>query len=216
MLLPYVVRGVLLLFAPLVLVVLLFAASDGRAPPPTATQEGPAKPNFVFILADDMRKDDLKYMPKTTALLGDEGMRFDEAFVSYPMCCPSRATILRGQYAHNHGVWRNDNGSHGGWRAYKNRGHEQDNLATRLHDGGYRTGLFGKYLNDYRGRAVPPGWDDWSAMPDPKYFQYNVNDNGTIKHFGKDEGTIPPRCSVGRAGSSSIPALSGTSLSSPT
>jgi arylsulfatase A-like enzyme len=143
-------------------------------------------------------------------------MRFDEAFVSYPMCCPSRATILRGQYAHNHGVWRNDNGSHGGWRAYKNRGHEQDNLATRLHDGGYRTGLFGKYLNDYRGRAVPPGWDDWSAMPDPKYFQYNVNDNGTIKHFGKDEGTIPPRCSVGRAGSSSIPALSGTSLSSPT
>ena len=58
-------RAVLLLFAPLVLAVLLFAARDGCAPPPTATQEGPAKPNFVFILADDMRKDELKYMPNS-------------------------------------------------------------------------------------------------------------------------------------------------------
>ena len=64
------------------LTVLLFAAVPGSAPP-TAAQESPTKPNFVFILADDMRKDDLAYMPKTRALLGgDQGMRFKNAFVS--------------------------------------------------------------------------------------------------------------------------------------
>jgi hypothetical protein len=60
-----------------------------------------AKPNIVFILADDMRKDDLKYMPQTRALLQDEGMSFENAFVSNALCCPSRATIMRGQYSHN-------------------------------------------------------------------------------------------------------------------
>ena len=58
------------------------------------------KPNFVFNLTDDMRKDDLKYMPKTRALLTTQGMQFQNAYVSNPLCCPSRATIMRGQYAH--------------------------------------------------------------------------------------------------------------------
>src|SRR3712207_4090273 len=60
-----------------------------------------AKPNIVFILADDMRKDDLKYMPRTRSVLQEKGMSFENAFVSNPLCCPSRATIMRGQYAHN-------------------------------------------------------------------------------------------------------------------
>src|SRR5215213_9987054 len=66
-----------------------------------------AKPNIVFIIADDMRKDDLTYMPKTRSLLAEKGMSFENAFVSNALCCPSRATILRGQYAHNTGVWSN-------------------------------------------------------------------------------------------------------------
>src|SRR5918998_5337106 len=68
-----------------------------------------AKPNIVFILTDDMRKDELKYMPKTRSVLKAKGMRFSNAFVSNPLCCPSRATIMRGQYAHNTGVWTNKN-----------------------------------------------------------------------------------------------------------
>src|SRR5215208_8315825 len=60
-----------------------------------------AQPNIVFIRTDDMRKDDLKYMPKTKALLQDAGMTFENAFVSNALCCPSRATIMRGQYSHN-------------------------------------------------------------------------------------------------------------------
>ena len=60
-----------------------------------------AKPNIVFILADDMRKDDLTYMPQTRSLLADKGMSFSNAFVSNGLCCPSRASIMRGQYPHN-------------------------------------------------------------------------------------------------------------------
>jgi N-acetylglucosamine-6-sulfatase len=169
------------------LVILFFSAIPDS--PPTAAQRNPAKPNFVFIITDDMRKDDLRYLPKTRSLLEDRGMRFEKAFVSLPLCCPSRATIMRGQYAHNTGVWRNSSGPEGGWQGYVKHGHEQDNIATRLHDAGYRTGLFGKYINPYHGTTVPQGWDDWFAMLYARgYVTYYVNDNGTKKSFDSRAG----------------------------
>jgi N-acetylglucosamine-6-sulfatase len=151
------------------------------------TRAAPAKPNYVFILLDDMRKDELKYMPKTKALLAQRGMSFENAYVSNALCCPSRATIMRGQYSHNSGVWTTHNSSIGGWETYKNRGHEQDNVATRLQNAGYRTALIGKYLNGYKESYVPPGWNDWFAMFGQKYSDYDVNDDGTIRHFGARE-----------------------------
>jgi arylsulfatase A-like enzyme len=186
------VRSTVVLLASMALALpLCWAAAGGEH---ASAQESSVKPNFVFILADDMRKDDLKYMPRTQALLGDTGMQFQSAFVSTPLCCPSRATILRGQYAHNSEVWNNGNNDspYGGWQAYKDHGYEQDNLATRLHDAGYRTGLFGKYLNHYEGSSVPPGWDNWFATFDSNedqahYFDYDVNNNGTIRHYGTGE-----------------------------
>jgi len=145
-----------------------------------------AKPNIVFILADDMRKDDLNYMPQTRALLQDEGMSFESAFVSNALCCPSRATIMRGQYSHNTMVWTNGNSSIGGWQAYQRNGDEEDNVATRLQGLGYRTGLFGKYLNGYKdttGRS--PGWDRWFAhVNDINYYDYQINDDGTVRQYG--------------------------------
>ena len=70
------------------------------------------------------------------------GMSFQNAFVSNSLCCPSRATIMRGQYSHNNGVWSNDPttdpSTSGGWQNYKRVGDELDNVATRLHDAGYR------------------------------------------------------------------------------
>ena len=143
------------------------------------------KPNIVFILADDMRKDDLKYMPKTLSILRDKGTNFSNAFVSNALCCPTRATIMRGQYAHNTGVWSNK-GSKGGWPAYSNNGNEKDNMATRLDAAGYRTGLFGKYLNEYPGATdKPPGWDRWFAHTDgTSYYDYKINDDGRIIHYG--------------------------------
>src|SRR5215210_3134797 len=160
------------------------------------TQRATAKPNIVFILADDMRKDDMKYMPKTRSLLGERGMGFRNAFVSHPLCAPSRSTIMRGQYAHNTGVWSNSSTdssstSIGGWKAYQRNGNEQDNVGTRLQDAGYRTGLFGKYLNGYTNTTfIPRGWDRWFALfssGDLHYFDYDVNDQGTTRHFGNTD-----------------------------
>ena len=152
-----------------------------------------SKPNIIYIVTDDMRYDDLnaRYMPKTSSLLADQGMTFKNAFVSTAWCCPSRATTMRGQYAHNTDVWYIANSYNpdpgvpdGGWEGYKGNGHQTDNVATRLDAAGYRTGLFGKYLNHYGGSGVPRGWDDWFAFRGGAYYDYYVNDNGTKKHFG--------------------------------
>src|SRR5918998_2000731 len=112
-----------LLLASAAVAILVFSAITGNTP--TAAPTTPGKPNFVFILTDDVRKGDLRYMPKTQALLEAQGMQFEKAFVSLPVCCPSRATIMRGQYAHNTGVWGNGyngNVDDGGWQGYKNHG----------------------------------------------------------------------------------------------
>src|SRR5215208_7550498 len=98
---------------------LLWGAFSGSEPgsEPVAAKTSP-RPNFVFILVDDMRKDELKYMPKTKALLAQRGISFNYAYVSNALCCPSRATIMRGQYSHNSGVWTTHNSSIGGWETY--------------------------------------------------------------------------------------------------
>jgi N-acetylglucosamine-6-sulfatase len=173
--------------AAVVLAVVLLSVAHTNAP--AVAQQSVDKPNFVFVLADDMRKDDLRYMPKTRSLLKHKGMSFNNAFVSDPVCCPSRVTIMRGQYAHNTGVWFTANGPRGGRRAYQSNGGEQDNVATRLDDAGYRTALIGKYLNGYnRGITyVPPGWDEWFATYTPGYFDYDINHNGTVRHFGTSD-----------------------------
>ena len=161
-------------------------------------QTVPPKPNIIFILTDDMRKDDLTktYMPQTTTELVEKGMSFQNAFVSNPLCCPSRATIMRGQYPHNTDIWFNTNlfdpdpnVRDGGWLGYNGNGYEADNVATNLNkdEVGYTTGFFGKYLNGYVGatdNTPPPGWDRWFALKTIHYYGYDVNDNGTIKHFG--------------------------------
>jgi N-acetylglucosamine-6-sulfatase len=155
-----------------------------------------AKPNIVFILTDDMRKDDMMYMPKTHSLLREQGMGFRNAFVSNALCAPSRASIMTGQYSHNNGVWSNSSTDSpsttiGGWRAYQDNGNEKDNAATRLQDAGYRTGLFGKYLNGYTDTTFRPrGWDRWFAAfssGDARYFDFDVNDQGTVRHFGSKD-----------------------------
>jgi N-acetylglucosamine-6-sulfatase len=176
-------RKIILQSASVVLVVLLALGISGSGP--TDSQAHTAKPNIIFILADDMRKDDLKYMPKMRSVLKDKGMIFHNAFVSTPLCCPSRATIMRGQYAHNSGVW-NIFGSSSGWQTYRAKGLERNNVATRLDATGYRTGLFGKYLNGYKGTAnKPPGWDKWFAHTGGvHYYDYKINDDGTVRHFG--------------------------------
>src|SRR5919202_5813307 len=80
----------------------LFGCGPEKAPQKSQV-ESKGKPNIILILADDMRYDDLEHMPKTQKLIVKEGLKYENAFLTTPLCCPSRASILRGQYTHNHG-----------------------------------------------------------------------------------------------------------------
>ena len=111
-------------------------------------QQSGSQPNILFILLDDLRADDLAAMPTVQARLVAEGTIFENFFVTAPLCAPARASILRGQYPHNHGVLRGS-GVFGGFDLFQTLGEEQSTIATWLHEAGYRTALIGKYLNGY-------------------------------------------------------------------
>jgi len=159
---------------------------------------GSQRPNILFVLADDLDVAEMPAMPEVAALLGQHGATFDRYFVSDSLCCPSRTTTLRGQYAHNTGVL-NNGGPRGGFKRAFRLGIERRTIATRLQDAGYRTGLFGKYLNGYPHpagkRYVPPGWTDWSSpvAGDPySEYNYTLNHNGRMEVHGnapEDYGT---------------------------
>jgi arylsulfatase A-like enzyme len=159
--------------------------------PDSAGASDRSRPNILFVLTDDMAKSELSVMPHVRALLAEQGTSFSQAFVSVSLCCPSRTTILRGQYSHNTGVETNG-GANGGFETAYSRGVERSTVATWLHDAGYRTGLFGKYLNGYPNGAgdtyVPPGWDEFASPTrggNPyREYGYNLNDNGRIVHHG--------------------------------
>ena len=174
---------------------IMFATPGAGAP--LARPRAPAavaRPNIVLILADDMRWDELENMPNTLAFLATGGVRFTQAYVPNSLCCPSRASILTGQYSDNNGVWGNAAPS-GGFRAFAYgytradgivvTPHESHTIAVDLHTAGYRTGLVGKYLNQYtaasaKGLAARPGWDDWiTFLGGPNYFNYTLDRNGT-------------------------------------
>ncbi|MCC6278722.1 MAG: sulfatase [Oligoflexia bacterium] len=127
-----------------------------------------ARPNIIFILADDLAARDLPYLDRIQSIMFEEGTKFSTFIIPNAWCCPSRSSILTGLYNHNN---RNlDNGSHGGWTEFKTAGFEDSNVAVWLHNSGYRTMLAGKYLNKYNALAgaegnppVPKGWDAWYA-----------------------------------------------------
>jgi N-acetylglucosamine-6-sulfatase len=129
----------------------------------------PAQPNIVFVLTDDLSWDLVRHMPNVRRLQRD-GVTFDDYLVTDSLCCPSRASILTGRYPHNTGIFRNS-GPDGGFVAFRDRGEEDATFATALQAAGYRTALFGKYMNQYSPRVrdafgrpyVPPGWTDWGV-----------------------------------------------------
>jgi N-acetylglucosamine-6-sulfatase len=137
-------------------------------------------PNIVLILTDDQRWDTLWAMPHVRELLADRGVEFTNAFVSNSLCCPSRTSILTGKYSHSTGVYTNAY-PYGGYHVFD----DSSTVATWLHGAGYRTGLIGKYLNQYKGTtSIPPGWDRWFAFEGTGYYNYKVNDDGVMRSFG--------------------------------
>ena len=171
-------------------------AADPTAQAPSPTQIGPTpssevgRPDIVLILTDDQRFDTLWAMPTVRSELVANGIRFTNGYVSNPVCCPSRSSILTGRYSHSTGVYTNhQNQRYGGFPAFR----DGSNVATWLQGSGYRTALLGKYLNGYGSRYIPPGWDRWFATwDDGAYFDYSANDDGVLRSFGsgpEDYGT---------------------------
>lgn len=153
--------------------------------PPAARGQVAAQPNVLIVVTDDQRAGTVhRYMPIVRSELGGRGTTFVNAVVTTPLCCPSRASILTGNYAHTHGVYGNR--AETGFGAFD----DTSTLATWMRGGGYRTALIGKYLNGYGdvhpdGAYVPPGWDRWFAFVEPGYFGYSVSDNGSRVAFGE-------------------------------
>jgi N-acetylglucosamine-6-sulfatase len=112
-------------------------------------------PNIVLFLLDDARLDDVQLMSDLTRRIGAKGATFRNFYASFPLCCPARATLLTGQYPHNHGVLSNVQPT-GGWKEFD----DTSTLATWLNPT-YRTGLVGKYFNEYVPPYLPPGWNEW-------------------------------------------------------
>lgn len=145
------------------------------------------KPNIIFIIADDLDTESMDHLPRLQSLLADRGTTFANFFVSLALCCPSRASILRGQYAHNTEIFTN-NAPGGGFQKFRDLGREESTIATWLRDAGYRTALMGKYLNGYPVTTyVPPGWDEWYGVAGGvNFFNYWLNENGDLVRYGSD------------------------------
>jgi len=220
----HALTGARLLFSAslLALVVALVAAAAPGAD--AAPKKGKTKhaallpegqqPNFVVIQTDDQTIDSLyatftppggqpiQVMPNTLSLIGEKGVTLTRYYVSYPLCCPSRVSLLTGRYAHNHNV-RGNVQPNGGYLGFSFRGANTHNLATWLQGAGYRTIHIGKFLNGYgdepydNGKTVPPGWNAWhtvlKADTDHYFYGYELNNNGEIGGPYGDSGSWETR-----------------------
>lgn len=149
------------------------------------TAGDPALPNIVLIVTDDQRWDTLEFMPIVSRELAGHGTVFEEAFVVNPLCCPSRASILTGNYSHTTGVYQ-QGPPHGGFEAFD----DTSTIATWLTDRGYETALFGKYIDAYQSEAlggyVPPGWHEFMAFVHSQYIDYSLTHNGEVATYGAE------------------------------
>ena len=197
--------GLLALLAGLVLATL----------PGTGSAQQPAKPkpSFVVIQVDDATLDQLyatfspggiplQAMPYTLSLIAGRGIAFNRYYVPYPLCCPSRVSLLTGRYAHNHNV-RGNVPPNGGFTGFKARQAYSHNLAPWLQAAGYRTIHIGKFLNGYgdepfdEGKDVPPGWNAWHSVlradTHHYFYGYTLNDNGVLDGPFGDPGSWETR-----------------------
>jgi arylsulfatase A-like enzyme len=160
------------------------------------------RPNIVVVMTDDQAVETMRAMPIVERKLAAAGVTFSNNFASFPLCCPSRATFLTGQYPDNHGVRANQPPG-GGFSVFR----EQDGnaLPVWLRKAGYHTAHIGKYLNGYGSAGpdteVPPGWSEWyGALDDPDAFEggtytmygYTLNENGKVVHYGATPDVVDP------------------------
>lgn len=197
----------------LALLVGLVSLGTQRASAASSSAFPPEDPSFVVIQTDDETLDQLydvfnaggveiPTMPNTLSMIAGRGITFSRYYVPYPLCCPSRVSLLTGRYAHNHNV-RGNVQPNGGYTGFKARGAFSHNLATWLQGAGYRTIHIGKFLNGYGdepydlGTDVPPGWNAWHTVLNADthhyFYGYTLNDNGTLDGPFGDPGSWETR-----------------------
>jgi N-acetylglucosamine-6-sulfatase len=142
-----------------------------------------SRPNVLVLLTDDQTLESMRVMAGVRSVLGAAGTTFQRAFVSNPLCCPSRATLYTGQYTHNHGVIGNRPPEGGYGRLDKSEW-----LPVWLQRAGYHTVHIGKFMNRYGQDSppeeVPPGWSEWYTSVDPSTYsftEYRLNENGVVR-----------------------------------
>ena len=152
------------------------------------------RPNIIFILTDDQPYQTVQYMPTVRDVLLKQGVNFENGFLTTPLCCPSRVSILTGEYVHNHKVFT-DRMPLGGAPKFN----DASSYAVWLKDAGYRTAYIGKYLNDYDSLQpygyVAKGWDEWDAFLGKNlnadddtgnaqfYSNYSLSENGKVVEY---------------------------------
>src|SRR3954471_16029120 len=157
--------------ALLALLVGLVFANSQRASAASSSAFPPEHPSFVVIQTDAKTLDqlytafnaggvDIPTMPNTLSMIARRGMTFNRYYVSYPLCCPSRVSLLTGRYAHNHNVKGNIQ-PNGGYTGFAQRGAMTHNLAVWLQNAGYKTVHIGKFLNGYGDKP----YDDGKTVP---------------------------------------------------
>jgi N-acetylglucosamine-6-sulfatase len=152
---------------------------------PRPARARPARPDIVVVVTDDQHIGTLGWMPVLRNYIARRGVRFSRAMVPTSVCCPSRASILTGEYAHTTKVWENTKG----WSRFRKAGMEKRTMAVWLRRAGYRTALIGKYLNAYHRANPPPGWSTWHAFLEnnAKYYDYELqHTNGSTTTYGFD------------------------------
>jgi N-acetylglucosamine-6-sulfatase len=166
---------------------LLATAWWGSARPATIAMAGEAgsdqeRPNVVVIMTDDQTASSVSVMGQVQSLLAAKGLTFRNSFASFPLCCPSRATFLTGQYAHNHGVLDNV-APYGGFAKLDS----SNTLPVWLQGAGYYTAHIGKYLNGYEAQpqTIPPGWTEWRGSTRTyTFYGYQLNEGGALVDYG--------------------------------
>jgi arylsulfatase A-like enzyme len=169
---PQSLRSTLIAIVGLLLLAMVGATAIGNeTPTPAQAMHSSATtpvaaadaPNIVVFLTDDMRKDDLSYLPNAHKLLVKQGMTFRRAESPHPLCCPARAELMTGQYAQNNGVHHNA-GKYGGWQAFD----PSSTIATWAEGAGYATALHGKHLNHFDPDApADDGWTNFDILLEP-------------------------------------------------
>src|SRR5918994_3922294 len=168
------------------LAVLAASAALPGADPATAKKK--QRPNVVFVRSDDQTVESMRAMSNVNGRLARYGTTFANSFVNLPVCCPSRATFLTGQYAHNHGTLTNGP-PRGGFTKF-NADHGGNTLPGWLQRAGYYTAHVGKYMNGYgtpeNEAFVPGGWTEWraAARDTQAVYDYALNENGTLVEYG--------------------------------